>query len=134
MCYVKDITTWFLLNNYQSIRNPRARKTLLEKISEFNLIDINRELNPDQRRYTWKQWGSHKFGRLDYFLLSNSLLPYIKNCTIASTCYSDHSPIILDIDFSKFQRGKGFWKLNNYLLSDPNYVDLIKDTIKRVTC
>ena len=120
--------------NYQSVSNPRARNAVIDKINEFDLIDIHRELYPTKRSYTWKQWGAHKYGRLDYFLISNSLLPFIKKSSIISGCYSDHSPIILDIDFSKFQRGKGFWKLNNSLLSDPDYIDLIKDTIKKTTC
>ena len=47
---------------------------------------------------------------------------------------SDHSLIFLDIDFSKFTRGKGFWKLNNSLCKDKVYVDLIKTAIKRISC
>ena len=112
--------------NYQSIGNPRAQNTLISKINEHKLIDIYRELNPTERKFSWKQWGSHKYGRLDYFLISSSLLPYIKNANISPGSYSDHYPITLDIDFSKFQRGKGFWKFNNSLLTDPSYSDLIK--------
>ena len=47
--------------------------------------------------------------------------------------YSDHCPITLDIDFSKFNRGRGFWKFNNSLLKDPSYLALIENVIKRVT-
>ena len=39
----------------------------------------------------------------------------------------------MHIDFSKFCRGRGFWKMNNSLLYDPDYVDKIKTTIKKVT-
>ena len=120
--------------NYQSIGNPRAQNTLISKINEHKLIDIYRELNPTERKFSWKQWGSHKYGRLDYFLISSSLLPYIKNANISPGSYSDHYPITLDIDFSKFQRGKGFWKFNNSLLTDPSYSDLIKNTIKTTAC
>ena len=45
-----------------------------------------------------------------------------------------YASIILDVDFSKFQRGKGFWKFNNSLLLDPCFVELIKNTIKHTTC
>ena len=120
--------------NYQSNNNPRARLKLLEKIEEHGLIDIYRELNQTERKYSWKQWGSQKFGRLDYFLISNSLLPFVKKAEILPRCFSDHNPITLDIDFSRFTRGRGFWKMNNSLLYDTDYVDLIKKSISRITC
>ena len=120
--------------NYQHINNPLARAELVKKMSEHNLLDIFRELNPSRKKFSWKQWGNSKFARLDFFLISDSLLPYVEKADILPTCFSDHSPIILEIDFAKFQRGKGFWKFNNSLLTDKNYVDLIKKIIKRVTC
>ena len=48
-------------------------------------------------------------------------------------CFSNHSPVILDIDFSKFEKGRGFWKFNNSLLYDPIYVESIKKITKKVT-
>ena len=75
-----------------------------------------------------------KMARLDYFLISFSLLPYVQNAAIFSGAFSDHSGISLDIDFSRFQQGRGFWKFNASLLKDPAYVEIIKDVIKRVTC
>ena len=119
--------------NYQTSPNPRAKTSLINKMNELGLVDIFRELNPTEKKYTWKQWGSHKFARLDYFLVSNSLLPYVQKIDILPECYSDHSPILMDVDFSKFFRGWGFWKMNNSLLKDPEYVDKIKATIKNVT-
>ena len=119
---------------YQHVNNPRARQELQTKINELELIDIFRNLNPTQKKYSWKQWGGTKRARLDYFLISNTLLPYVQKTEILPTCYSDHNPIIIEIDFSKFQRGKGFWKLNNSLLYDPEYVKVIKEAFKRVTC
>lgn len=47
-------------------------------------------------------------------------------------CFSDHSPILLEIDFAKFKRGLGFWKFNNSLLKDNEYVEMIKNLIKRI--
>ena len=101
-------------------------------MSEYNLIDIFRELNPTLKKFSWKQWGSTKFARLDFFLISDSLLPYVEKADILQTCFSDHSPILLEIDFAKFKRGRGFWKFNNSLLTDSNYVDLIKSIIKYI--
>ena len=94
-------------------------------MDEYSLIDIYRELNPNSKKISWKQWGSQKFARLDYFLVSDSLLPYVTKCDILPAMYSDHCPITLEINFSKFKRGKGFWKFNNSLLKDPAYLALI---------
>ena len=41
----------------------------------------------------------------------------------------DHAMIDLYITFTKFERGRGFWKFNNSLLNDCVYVDKIKDTM-----
>ena len=51
-----------------------------------------------------------------------------------SSLYSDHCPVILEIDFTRFKRGRGFWKLNNSLLRDSSYVSTIKNIIKYTTC
>ena len=120
--------------NYYFHSNPRARAELLNKMAEHSLIDVFRELNPTDKTFSWKQWGAHKFSRLDYFLISNSLLPFVQKVEILQKCFSDHSPILLEIDFAKFKRGRGFWKMNNSLLKIPEYVKIIKDTIKKITC
>ena len=117
--------------NYQSVNNPLARLEIIRKMNEHNLIDVFRELHPTAKTYSWKQWGSKKFARLDYFLISDSLLPFVENAAILQACFSDHSPILLEIDFSRFTRGRGFWKFNNSLLQDSKYIELVKHLIKR---
>ena len=46
---------------------------------------------------------------------------------------SDHSVVMIEIELiGSNKRGRGFWKFNNDLLSDPNYVQLTKNIIKNV--
>ena len=118
--------------NYLHINNPLARQELLKQIGMFNLVDIWRELNPDSKTYTWQKYNENKQSRLDFFLVSSTLLPFVKKADIKPGFCSDHSSISLEIDFSQFKRGKGFWKFNSSLLKDPEYVSKVKDTIKRV--
>ena len=120
--------------NYQSTNNPLAKNEVIRNMNQHNLIDVFRELHPNAKTFTWKQWGSKKFARLDFFLVSDSLMPFIEKAEILPSVFSDHSPVVLEIDFSKFTRGRGFWKFNNSLLKDSKYVDLIKSLIKRVVC
>lgn len=42
---------------------------------------------------------------------------------------TDHSLLYLKFAFGKFKKGKSYWKMNNSLLTDIEYVNLIKDTI-----
>ena len=120
--------------NYLNDNNPQARRAILNKIQEYNLVDIFREFYPDYKTFSWQQFNQNKMARLDYFLVSSSLLPYVQNTSILPGICSDHCPVVLDIDFTKFMRGRGFWKLNNSLLNDSEYVQLVKDSIKNVSC
>ena len=118
--------------NYIHENNPNAREALKNEIEQNNLIDIWRELHPDDKTFTWHKFNENKQSRLDYFLVSASLLPFVVNADIIPGFCSDHSAITLEIDFAKFTRGRGFWKFNSSLLSDPKYVAGVKDIIKRV--
>ena len=40
---------------------------------------------------------------------------------------SDHDPILTTIDFTNFTKGKSFWRHNNALIKDPEYVMRIKN-------
>ena len=112
---------------YQSQNNPRARLEIRKQMNDLELLDVFRDLNPTIKKFTWKKWRTDKCARLDYFPIFNSLLPFVSKAEILSSCYSDHNPILL-------QRGRGFWKLNNSLLYDKDYVNRIKKIIKDVTC
>ena len=98
------------------------------------MIDVWRELNPTLKTFSWvgKSTNPKKFARLDFFLTSNSLFPFIKNAKIEPGILSDHSIPSIEIDFRNFIRGRGFWKFNNSLLKDPAYVSRVKDSIKKV--
>ena len=53
-------------------------------------------------------WGDKK-ARLDFFIISATLLPFVEKTDILPGISSDHSIPILEIDFSKFSRGRGFF-------------------------
>ena len=82
--------------NYRNINNPQASKAVLEIVSEHELTDIYRHLNPTIRRFTWRRKNPVKQARLDLFLASTSLLDITKKCSINSSYRSDHSPIELE--------------------------------------
>lgn len=96
------------------IKNPKANEnnagfTIFERNAFTHLLsngytDIYRYLNPNKVKYTW--W-SYRFNarsnnagwRIDYFVISNSLIEKVKDVEIYNEIMgSDHCPIMLDID------------------------------------
>ena len=119
--------------NYAAAQNNQARATLNQLISDFEYFDTYRELEGEKRDYTWFKRGGAQKGRLDMFLASNSLKPNITASRIVPTLKSDHHPILLNIDFTKFIKGKGYWKFDSALLNDTEYISRVKKSIKE-TC
>ena len=69
----------------------------------------------------------------DYFLVSIGLTYLIRNVDILPGLSSDHSIVTLTVDIQDTNiRGKGYWKFNNDLLLDNEYVNKIKNTINSI--
>ena len=69
--------------------------------------------------------------RLDYFLISDTLLDLVNKCPIKSGYRSDHSILELVLTFCKFQRGRGLWKFNSSLLKHKDYLIAIHSVIEK---
>ena len=111
---------------------PRTRLKIKEFMSDKNLVDIFRELHPDKKAFSWRRYNTAQQGRLDYFLISEDLTGIIKNCKISPGYRSDHSLVTLEIMKNEFKRDRQFWKFNNSLLKDKNYVHNIKELINNI--
>ena len=57
---------------------------------------------------------------------------FVKSTDILPGYRSDHSMVLTNFSFNDLDRGKGYWKFNNSLLKDIDYVNLVKCTIKNV--
>jgi exonuclease III len=118
--------------NYKNMNNPKAREELLSLMDGLNLVDVFRINNPELKRFTWRRKNPIKQARLDFFLMSESLLPMSPSIRHENSYRSDHSPVVTYIKINELKKGKGFWKLNNSLLTDKVYVDLIKQKIQDI--
>ena len=116
-------------SNYKNLNNPKARLVVKNIMAEYDLVDAYRNIHPDKKRYSWRRKNPVKQARLDYFLISNSMLEIIENCDIKPSYRSDHSIIQLNIIQNMFTIGKGVWKFNNSLLSNHEYINLINTVI-----
>ena len=96
-------------HGYKSENNPKAKEVVQESMDNYGLVDVFREMHPNLKRFSWRQFGGSRRARLDYFLTSTALVPFVEKTEIKAGVASDHSLSCLTIDFSKFQRGKGFF-------------------------
>ena len=82
----------------------------------FELEDVWRRRNPDERCFTWE--GRGKQSRIDYWLISQSLDNQIDEVTINRAPFSDHSAICLVLHTDETMRGRGIWKMNVSILTN----------------
>ena len=102
-------------------------------IENFKLVDIWRLRHPNELRFTWRARGRNGLvqSRLDYILISESLEYTIENTNISSSIKSDHSIVSIDINFMNIEcRGRGLWKFNCKYLKDPEFIEMMKNTIQ----
>ena len=119
--------------NYKTINNPNARSVVLSLIDYMDYMDAWGILNEDKKKvFTWKRLHpERKQARLDYFLISHFMFFYLHECEIIPDYRSDHSGVLLklQINFDN-EKGHRYWKFNNTLLKDVEYVKKIKNIIK----
>ena len=94
-----------------------------------NAKKMFRENNPELKRYTWRKRNPLKQARLDFFLTSENIIQFVKQCKIESSYRSDHSAVSLHLSFTNIEHGKSYWKHNNSLLTDMAYLNTMNKKI-----
>ena len=118
------------LNTYHN--NNNARDEVQNIMDEFCLNDVWRNQNNSRREYSWKKAGTtDKASRIDFALVSGGLDQMVKSPTYIPNIKSDHRALYMLVETNNNQRGTGFWKLNNNLLRDRNYLDTINTEIAK---
>lgn len=118
--------------NYKTVNNKNAREKMLEIMNDQHLVDPFRDAHPELKRYTWRRRLPLQQARLDFFLVTEDLLASVKKCSIGNSYRSDHSPVLLNLCFTEFIKGKPLWKFNNSLLKDIEYVNIINNKIDEI--
>ena len=116
--------------NYRHVNNQNAQEKVIQLIDDLQLVDIWREINPEIRRFTWRRPNPPQQSRLDFFLLSENLVTYVKDADILIGYKSDHSLISIVLEFKKENIRNTFWKFNSSHLKDKAFLDKINDVIK----
>ena len=115
--------------NYKHVNNEKARNKVPEIIDTKYLLDPFREKFPSLKKFTWQKRNPCKQARLDYFLISEKLMQYVKKTSTEPSYRSDHSPITFELNLTYFENGNSYWKHNNSLLTDLEYLKQINEKI-----
>ena len=126
------------LNTYHN--NSNSQLVLEQMIQDFNLEDVWRCRNENVRSYTWFKTSDKnepKASRIDFALTDRGL--DVENVTFFPVSFTDHHAVFLSIKTIKGQeRGSGYWKFNNLLLQDPEFLlfmnSKLENTLKDLTC
>ena len=117
--------------------NPKLKiqsiTKLVLKMFENDLCDIVKVIrNPEMKRYRGRK-TSFKQRRLDYFLISDQLEDQIDQVDIIPSIQLDHSTLeLLKVCGTKrSSKGPSYWKLNNSLLQDKVFTELLKTEIPK---
>ena len=117
--------------------------------NNYDLVDSWREQHPHEMQFTWrnswldfwlisKRQHPHEMqftwrnSWLDFWLISKRLLSRVTKTDICAYYDSDHSPVTISIKPEDIQekRGPGYWKFNNSLLEDEEFVTKMSFIIK----
>ena len=111
--------------------NNRAKTVLDNIITTYELTDIWRMKHPGIIEYSWfRLFPKFTGSRIDFVLLNNSLINRNVSCEYVQGYKTDHRGVRLVQDFCKYARGPGYWKFNNLLLHDTQYLDLVRKLIQ----
>ena len=92
--------------------------------NNLNLEDVWRRRYPKLKRYSYFKPNSKIASRIDFWLVEKTLDPFITSTSIKHAVRTDHASIQCVIKTSEQERGPGYWKFNNSLLTS----DLFKQT------
>ena len=101
-------------------------------MEEQDYVDVWHYQNPDAKFFTHisqRKDSKWSWSRIDYFLLSQSTYVMCVDSSIKASVCTDHSLIEVMIASTGSKRGPGFWKFNNNLLNDQEFVDYMDNVI-----
>ena len=109
--------------------NYKAREVVCSHMLAINLSDSFCIFHPFMKTFTRIQITPYTASKLNFFLVSNSLTSFTQIINVLPSIRSDHRVVKLVLRFLQFNIGPGYWKFNNDLLDDDNYMSFIKQVI-----
>lgn len=112
--------------------SPKDRAAIKMLTEDINLVDTWRSANPHEREYTFYSDCHKSHSRIDFFLISKTLVDSVVNCEIGAIALSDHGTVELHVDLNSDKVKRGRWRLNIMLLKDKSFSDALSRDLKFV--
>ena len=64
---------------YKHVNNTKAKEAFDSLITDIDMCDIWRDTNPDYHRYTWRRSTPFQQTRLDFFLITDSVVSLVED-------------------------------------------------------
>ena len=119
---------------YLHVNNPNTR-LFIERMKSLNMLtDAFRHKHPDLRKFSFsKKQARNTKAFLHFYLINDDSIDLVTKVGIGrETTLSDHSPIYLHLSFSRVKKGRGFWRLNNDFLNEPEFIFGMNNVMERV--
>ena len=111
---------------WKPTNNSNRISTTMEML---DLVDIQRVRHPKLRKLTYESKSLKFKSRIDFFLIAKTFTINVKTTEIYPSIAPDHNAIYISLTLSnKCPRGQGFWKFNNALLDNAQYVNMVRNT------
>ena len=113
-----------------SFKHQQVAENHLDLIDFFDLADVFRTLNPNERRYSYmrKKYGT----RLDYVFVSLDVLSSVYECDIGVAYVTDHAPVYLEVANGRNPSGRNYWKFPKYLLQCNQFKDGLREHVPHI--
>uniref|UniRef100_A0A8C2GDM5 Reverse transcriptase domain-containing protein n=1 Tax=Cyprinus carpio TaxID=7962 RepID=A0A8C2GDM5_CYPCA len=105
-----------------------SRKRLIHTIKKYDLCDVWRSLNKDERQYTWAHSRDNvmSLARLDRFYCFKYHFSIFNRCYITPVGFTDHSMVHCIFIVSTVKPKSAYWHFNNNLLQDEFFKESFK--------
>ena len=106
----------------------KTSESLKEFKEKLSLVDVWRHMHVDEVAFTFiDPSGDNRNSRIDLLLLPACHVNIVESSSIKFAPVPDHRAVSMTVKTFHRPRGKGYWKLNNSVLQDENYVNSIVD-------
>ncbi|KAJ1208846.1 hypothetical protein NDU88_004229 [Pleurodeles waltl] len=106
--------------------NNHDRALLTDLTTDVGLVDCWRIQHPKDKEYTFLSTVHGTQSRLDYFLVSHTVIPHIQDTCILDSGLSDHSPILIRIQVGLSFSGRKPWRLAVHRYRSPQGKEQLK--------
>ena len=111
------------------VSHAQSRKTIRHFMNELNLIEIWREMKPNDIEYSCHSNTHQTYSRIDYYLISAALRSKIEDCHYNSIVISDHAPVCLIYNDPNLMADPPKWRFQQKWLLDTSFLEYIGQQI-----